>query len=357
MVQSAWNLSASVLVPKTNWLPMLGEPDLTYHVWAANVAYDLTTLLDLPFRLGVGAGYSRTRIRWGNFTASFGPTFEIFERSEQFSLGVGIEYGFRLGWGITFKNIVSSLGPLPIGQGEARPSARDVGIMMEAPVFEILKTFGHKPVSLAENIDPVLNITFGYARRNISDDSVIYPGIPSSDPLPRSAIIGLSAEVGVAAVLSGVVWRLLTFTLAREAEDLLVERSNARPKGFSYQSGLGDIAFFRHVIGGRMDPNERVTLHKGWQIALGEFLSVRGGSINEDVHGGNRNFTTSGFSIRLGGLFKLWRAIGSETTGDEVLSFLIQHLDIAFDSAKCESSGGGSLLHGTKFSAVTIIVR
>ncbi|MER3524931.1 MAG: hypothetical protein C4326_13005 [Ignavibacteria bacterium] len=32
------NVSASLYVPKTNWLPTLGVPDMTYHVWAMNAA-------------------------------------------------------------------------------------------------------------------------------------------------------------------------------------------------------------------------------------------------------------------------------------------------------------------------------
>jgi len=57
----------------------------------------------------------------------------------------------------------------------------------------------------------------------------------------------------------------------------------------------------------------------------------------------------------LGGLLKLWRAIASETTDDDALSFLVKHLDITFDSARYH--GAESLFDGTKFSAVTIIVR
>lgn len=211
----------------------------------------------------MGAGYSRIAFDLGKFPTGSGEAYEAFERSEQFSFGVGIEYGFRFGRGMTFKNIVSNLAPPPFGSGQARPSAKDFGFLMQAPVFEILKTFGYEPVRLAENVEPILDLTFGYARKNISDNPVVYAGVPSVDALPRSAIIGLSAEAGVAVVLPAGAWRLLTFTLAREAEDVLAERTNVPLNGFRYQSGLGDIAFFRHVIGGRMDPNERVTLHKG----------------------------------------------------------------------------------------------
>lgn len=288
------HIAASLYTPKTKWLPAFGLDDLTYNVWAISAAYQLSDVLDLPFRLGMGGGYSRIRLHLGEFISSVPPfvRFNAVESSEQFSVGT--------------------------------------------------------PLCILEDLEPTFGITFGYARTNLGDQPVTYQGIPGTDPLPRNATIGLSAELGLVRALHGTPWKIVAFTIAREAEDVLIGG------GKKFQSGLGDIAFFRHVIEGRLDHNDPAKLHKGWQLALGEFIFLRGGSFSESPGFGNRNYTTSGFGIRMMGLFKILTAISPPAAEDDVLSFLLRHIDVMYDHAEYTTDGP---LGGTKFNALTLVIR
>ncbi|MBI5473992.1 MAG: hypothetical protein HY961_16770 [Ignavibacteriae bacterium] len=149
-------------------------------------------------------------------------------------------------------------------------------------------------------------------------------------------------------------WKIATFTIAREAEDLLVIR---RPDGtFSYQSGLGDISFFRQVVRGDLAKTDRGSLHEGWELNLGEFVYIRGGSYAESPDFGNRNYTTQGLGIRLGGIFKAIGVTAPEAAADDTFSFLSRHVDISFDHARYKS-GEGHPLNGTKFNSLSFVIR
>jgi len=340
------HFATSLYTPKTKWLPTFGLEDLTYNVWAISAAYQLSDVLDLPFRFGIGGGYSRIRLNLGEFITTVPPflRYNAVESSEQFSVGIGLDYFVQFGMGLNFKRISSFLGP----QSEAKPSATDFGILVRASSSDIIKKAGGTPLYILEDLEPTVGVTFGYARTNLGDKPVTYPGISSASPLPRNATIGLSAELGLARTLNGALWKILAFTIAREAEDVLIGGDK------KFQSGLGDIAFFRHVIEGRLSHNDPVKLHKGWQLALGEFIFLRGGSFSESPDFGNGNYTTSGFGIRMMGLFKIFAAISPSAAEDDVLSFLLRHVDVMYDHAEYTTDGP---LGGTKFNALTLVIR
>lgn len=352
-------LAATTYAPKTKWLPGVGVADLTYEVRALSAGYDGSRVLELPFRLGVGAGYSRIFLNLGEFTL-LDPNgqpigrYNPFERSEQFSFGLGIEYFMKIGVGINFKNILSRGVTTLTGLTEAKPSAVDFGLMVQASLFDILQKTGQEPVFLFENVQPLFNLTFGYARSNLGEKPVVYPGTLTGDPLPRKATIGLSAELGFTTELKGKQWRLLSFTLAREAEDLLVVRKPTG--GYGFQSGLGDISFFKHVVRGKLDGDDRVDLHKGWQLGLGEFVYVRGGSFSESPTFGNRNYSTSGFGVRMSGVFKLLAAASAVESNDDILSILLHHVDLVYDHAAYKAEKNHPL-DGVTFNAFTLVIR
>ncbi len=344
-------VSASMYSPKTKWFPESGIPDLTYDVWAVNGGYDLTRILDLPFRLGIGAGYSRVYLNLGEFTTTNSVSvFNPFEKSEQFSLGFGIDYFLKVGVGWNFKRVVSRAALINNSLVEAKPSATDFGLLVQAPLFDILERAGQEPIYLFEDVQPLFRLTFGYARSNLGDRPVDY-GDYTADPLPRNATIGLSAEIGLTTDVNGTAWKMLTFTLAREAEDLLVVRTSGG--GYEFQSGLGDISFFRHVVRGKIGDQDRVKLHKGWQLNIGEFIYIRSGSFSESPNFGNRNYTTSGFGIRLSGFFKTIEAVHPAALEDDVLAFIFHHFDFVYDHAEYTHSVFG----GTKFNALSVVIR
>ncbi|MBI5473991.1 MAG: hypothetical protein HY961_16765 [Ignavibacteriae bacterium] len=354
--------SGSLYTPKTQWLPTFGLSDLTYSVWAANAGYNLREALGLPFEAGIGIGYSRIDLNLGTFmrmneNGEVIGTFDAYEKSEQMSMGFGADYFLRIGVGWNFKNIRSVLGGSDVAPftSEAKASATDFGLIIQAPIFDILKMAGTESVDIYPGIEPLVNITFGYARSNMSNQVIHYGAdLQFTDPLPRNATIGLSADFGLVANVNAQSWKIIMFTVAREAQDVLVTRyADGR---FSYQPGLGDISFFGHVVRGELSRTDKASLHKGWEVGLGEFVYIRGGSFAQSPDFGNRNFTTSGLGIRLAGLFKAIGTAIPESAPPDVFSFLIRHVDVAFDHAEYKTSDGHPL-SGTKFSSISVMIR
>ncbi len=356
--------AGSLYTPKTQWLPSFGLSDLTYSVWAANAGYNLRDALGLPFDAGIGIGYSRIDLNLGTFirTNENGQeigAFDAYEKSEQFSMGFGADYFLRIGVGLNFKNIRSKLSPFSaselLGSGDAKATAIDFGLMVQAPIVDILKRAGTESLDIYPGIEPLFNITFGYARGNMSDQVINYGADPRfADPLPRNAAIGFSVDFGFVANLNAQSWKIITFTVAREAQDVLVRR---HPYGtFSYQSGLGDISFFKHVVRGELSKTDRASLHEGWELNLCEFVCIRGGSFAQSPDFGNRNYTTQGLGIRLGGIFKAIGVTAPEAAADDMFLFITKHVDISFDHAEYKTSNGHPL-SGTKFSSISVMIR
>jgi hypothetical protein len=347
--------AASTYAPKVQWLPSFRRDGLTYNVWAVSSGFNLSDAFSLPFPVGVGIGYSRIDLDLGVF-ARFNPgggfigSYRSYEKSDQLSIGAGVDYIVKLGIGFSFKRIRSTLGPLAGTTTllEAKPTATDFGLLGHIPVFQIVEEMTDEPVTISSDFRPLLNITFGYAKRNMSDNLVVYIDEQSPDPLPRCVTVGLGVELGLATNVHGRSVKAFTILLAREAEDLLVFRTSGGGSG--YQSGLGDIAFYRNVILGKVRDEDRASVHSGLEIGLGEFVYVRAGSFSESPNFGNRNYTTIGFGIRTGGLFKFIPA-----TEGSFVDFMAKHVDLVFDYA--EYTAGHYPLDGTKFHAVSIVIR
>lgn len=344
--------------PRTQWFPSFGVSDLTYKVWALQGGYNVGKELSLPFSVSVGAGYSRIDLDLGTYTRvdSYGRPigrFSAFENSDNISIAVGAEYFVKVGLGWSFKSIHSLLDLSSTSNiaNEAKPSATDFGLIIHAPLFDILKQAGTENVEILSGIEPLFNLTLGYAKSNMGD-GVNYTRNPQTDPLPRNVSVGLTTEIGIAAKAESEQWKVFSFTLAREAADLLVERKSSG--SFTYQSGLGDISLFDNIILGKIRSRENVM--KGWQLTFGETAYIRGGSFAEGVNFGNRNYSTSGFGFRIRGLFKAIQAISPESMENSIFAFLAKHLDVGYDHASYHA-GSGEPLDGTTFNSLILVIK
>lgn len=343
--------------PKTPWLPTFGVPDLTYNVWAASGGMNLTDILSLPIPFALGFGYSKVELNLGEFLRVDPSGFEVgrfnaFETARQFSVGIGAKYYASVALGWNFKSITSQVSAGPAGEAIGiHPSATDFGMLIHADVFDILSQTG-TDVTVAGDMQPVLSLTAGYARRNIGNE-VRHPGELQSDPLPRTATLGLSIEGGLATTIGGKQWKILSALLVREAGDLLIART---PSRLTYKSGLGDIRFLTHVINGKLGENDPVELHKGWQLNFGEFVYIRGGSFAEAPQWGNRRYSTNGYGIHLGGFLRFIRYLGEWENNEDVMQWILDHLDLRYDYAQYVTAPD-SPLAGTHFSAFTVVLR
>jgi hypothetical protein len=348
--------NAAFYTPKTNWLPQFNLPGLTYEAWALNAGVRINDFVDLPFRLSLGVGYAQVDLDLGRFTvtSSQGPTvistFESWEESRNVTFGVGLDYLIKVSAGITFKSVESQLSPIGTeseqGGGKASVNARDYGIMALLPLPDLIEAAGGVSLEIVPKLRPLVDMGFGYARTNVGG-SVVYIDAAQSDPLPRTAAIGTYIELGTIVTTLNPGWKPLSFMIVREAEDILVHRMDNGT--WEYTTGLGDIQFSENVLLGKAAPN--VGLRRGWQLQVGEMMYLRGGSVDSP----GLQYETSGYTLRLGGLFKMLMIIAPGLRDEEWFRILADVLDLQYTSAKY--SGGSSPIRDTSFNGINIVLR
>lgn len=351
------HFNAGFYTRKTQWLPMFQESDLTYNAGAVSAGFDLGGVLSLPFPVGIGAGYSKISPTLGTFvvTGPSGPTpiatLYPKEEAEAYSIGVGFDYVVKIGSGFNFKRILSDL-PYVSGDSvqpaKVEASATDFGLIVHVPLSSIISKAKKQPLTLLPETESLIGLTVAYVRSNVGEE-VQYVEAFGPDPLPRQGTIGVAFELGLVSRAISYDWKVFSMTWARQADDVLVRRS-AADRTFSYQSGLGDIQVFKNLLLG--EPNGRVGLRKGWEVSFAELISIRGGSYSG---AGNLIYSTSGYSLRLGGLFKLiGRANRSGSIGT-MFAFAADHLSFEFHYSRYGSTE--SPVRGTTFQGFNVVLR
>jgi hypothetical protein len=300
-------------------------------------------------------GYSRIYLNLGKFivTGPGGPspiqTFNAYESSDQYSVGIGLDYLVHVGIGFNTKRIVSGLSPIGTeqeqGNGEARVWASDFGLLVRAPLTDIASAMAGRRLEMLPRVEPLLDFSLGYVHGNEGKE-VRYLSAEQADPLPRKAILGVGVEAGIAMMVRESRWDLLSVTLAREAEDLLIIRK--ADGTFTYQTGLGDISFADNVIMGTLNP--KVFVRKGWQVQVGEILFVRGGRIS----GPGLAYSTEGIGLSINGVFRLLELVSPELS-EEWVSYAAEHFDLQFCTSKYSDTT--SPIDGTSFMQLNIVMK
>jgi hypothetical protein len=349
-------VNAAFYAPKTDWLPEFNLSGLTYETWAVNGALKVNRFVDLPFQLALGVGYSRVNLDLGRFafTNSSGPAvisyFNAWEKSSGWTVGAGLDFVVKLSAGVTFKSVESHLSPIgsEVGQGSGTVDvkARDYGVMALVPLMDVITATSGASLEFASKLRPLLDVGFGYARSNVGD-SVSYLSAAQSDPLPRKAAVGLYLEAGALSSAFNSTWKPLSFMIVRETEDILVTRFDTG--SWKYQDGLGDIKFVDNLILGKYSPN--VLTRRGWQVQAGEMVYVRGGS----VEGPGLKYETSGYTLRLGGVFKIIMFLSPEARGAGWFRIMADVLDFQYTSAKYSSTN--SPIRDTSFKGINIVLK
>ncbi len=214
----------------TTWLPGLQTSGSAYTATALSVGLRLNRMANIPFGLSIGLGYSHIGFDWGLFTinnSGFGvSSWEPVEHTTNLSMGIGIDYYIKMGIGYTHKEVESILANIEIqGQGKkpiANISAFDLGMIAEIPITEIIGKITGDPITFSKSLKPDLDLSFGYARRNLGDDYAIYIDAAQGSPLPRTAMLGVTYKAGLTLQTETRPWEVVSFSLAREAEDILV---------------------------------------------------------------------------------------------------------------------------------------
>jgi hypothetical protein len=346
--------NAAFYTPKTDWLPEFNLSGLTYETWAVNGAIKVNRIVDLPFQLALGVGYSRVNLDLGRFvvTSSTGPgvisVFNAWEKSSGWTVAAGLDYVVKVSGGVTFKSVESNLSPIVTeqGSGKSEVSARDYGIMALVPLIDVITATSGASLEVVPKVRPLLDVGFGYARSNVGE-SMVYIDAAQSDPLPRKAAVGMYIEAGAVSNALNSAWKPFSFMIVREAEDILVTRF--ADGSWKYQEGIGDIKFVDNLIQGKYSPT--VTARRGWQVQAGEIVYVRGGTVD----GPGLKYETSGYTIRLGGIFKIVMLLSPEARESGWFRILADVLDFQYTSAKYSSTS--SPIRDTSFKGINIVLK
>ena len=363
--------STGFFLSSTDWLPGLQQDKLTYTATAFNVGLNLQRVVAIPLPLSLAFGYSHISHDLGDFIISNGSpeslgSYTANEHSTNYTFGIGLDYYIKLGLGYTTKSVKSTLAPFDVQlsgrQGVADFSTYDLGLITQIPVIGIVsKVFGPMP-RIVPDVDPLLDLTLDYSRNNQGNSRVAYIDAAQADPLPRAVSAGLNVKLGFVSHALKSDWEIVSFMIAREAEDILVRRFPAPtdsvgnvigpPPPWQYVDGTGDIRFFNNLVLGEWGGN--VELRKGWQVNVGEFFYLRGGSY---LGIGGQDYTTTGFSFRLGGLLKFFEWLSPPIASNQVLDFVVQHIDIQYNHSGYHSVDPMYPVDGTTYSGMNILLK
>ncbi len=313
---------------------------------------EFSNYLDLPFKAGIGVGYSGYRLRDG--TSEQG--------SKDVAIGLGIDYFVRFGFGYTFRSLTSTVpGANPQSPSSppvmhnAKLPADNLGAIFEIPVVGMISKLNNRSVQIGDGIRPMFDITVGASDKNIGDE-VNYSNADQALPLPRQSVLGWSLRGGVETLQEGHDWHLLTLTRAREASDILATQTvltagTTAVYSFGYEKGFGIIQPLENLVLGKT--NGQITLGRGWEIDAADLLYLRWGS---DTGPGELIYSTSGWSVKLDGMLRLLTTGRIIPPGTPVIEFLTNHLDLEYSFAKYYSSVNQGI-DWTKFSSLTLVVR
>ncbi len=354
------------------WLPQFQQSDLTLNIFGFNGGVNLKKQFGIAPELSVGLGYSRLRLDLGGFsvTSPDGPevitTFDAYETADNYSIGVGYHYWISVAAGYTFKQVNSVLSPFNV-QGQDRSgsvefSTYDIGLFLSAPVMEIIGDATGSPVTIGSDVRPLLDLNVGLAKNNMGDEMVVYIDPDQADPQPRYARAGVGIELGFAYAKDQTDWRPVFFSWTRESNDLLVVRypaptdSNGNPFGDppppGYREGFGDIRFIDDLILGKSNPD--AIIKTGWQIDFGEVVSFRGGTYDASDRSGGRLFTTSGYTIRLAGMFKILNLLDVRAESGSILATIMDHIDVRYTRGDVSADDPYGLIPNDAYSSWTL---
>jgi hypothetical protein len=367
----AHTFSITALAPKTAWFPSYSYqpygPRLTLDVLALNAGINLADVISIPVPVSLGLGYSRSTFDLGHYPTPppgvnvwFPPIMydtHPVARTEVYSLGVGVDYWIRLGFGLNFKHAIEDDFAYfkPSGSVVASSSAwaRDMGFLLVVPVSDIVSRATGRRLELVKGLSPKLNLSTGYVLANMGKD-VRDPGASVDAPLPRKARLGLGLEAALETRAGASDWKIISASIVRQAEtDLWHRRTDGTV--LPYDAGAGAINFLQNVIGGKF--TDKVWVRKGWQLEVGECVILRGGSVGvgESEVSSMLEYQTRGYSLSLGGLVRLLEYASPTTARISWLAFIGDHLDLQYSRSIYEINDNA--IGQTSFQALNLVVN
>jgi hypothetical protein len=347
------NLSASFV--STDWLPSYDRIEMSST--SINGGINLGKYLGNVPPISLGFGYSRLKVTYPEYWNST-PPGNKYDKADNFTLSAAVDYYVKASVGFTYKHVDSNpFGSVTLGDQLMHPSATanlfDWGIFLQVPVFPIMEKSMARPLRVYDNFSPVLDLSFGFSNSNLGQNSISYISNAFADALPRLARTGIGLTAGIQYEKNGVSIMPLSGRWTVEATDLLVKEDASTGYKWVYQSGFGDIKFFKDVIGGKS--NGLTEKQKGWELNLLETVSLYWGRFEEAYDMRSRYFKTSGWGLRSAGLFKVLQILTPELLGHNVLSYAFSHLDFRYTIGKVKTDIPSLALDNQKFSSFSVI--
>jgi len=279
--------------------------------------------INLP--ISIGLGYIHNRFDFGTFYQG-NDSFESYDKFDNFSFGIGVDYYLRFNLGISYKSFYSQLGNINIGDSKilasTSGSAYDFGAMLTIPISHLLIEKYQYSLNDNASLIPSFNITFGYSLSNYGDE-INYGEPAQSDPIPRSARVGYTVDFGVKMKLNKNIVSVAKLSLITEVSDVLIKRGIGDNDNLyiNYQGFLGDISLFENLI--LQKGGEDVTIHRGSVFDFLETATLMYGKIDGR---GYYNKRTHGLIIRTDGIFKLLLS----SIENPNIKFMAEHLSFQY---------------------------
>jgi hypothetical protein len=271
----------------------------------------------------------------GNIIGTFGMNM----KANALTLGVGYQGNFKkipidFSFGYTRKTAIQNFS-----FGKSSDDLNDYGLLFSFPFsFKQISIKKLKPID--DTFDFNIKPSFGYSVSNIGKDIAF--SSENGDPTPKYLRIGISTS----AVLSyQSKWNLLEWKGGRSASDELIEPRYNSDDPIEYQSGLGDVDFFKNVL--KSETDSLLTIHRGdeWTI-LNLFTFRKGRKI--DISG-KIDLKTSGYGYRSAGVFKILYFLFD----DPIFETIPEFIDVQYNYSKWEQYPGHPL-HDTEFESLSI---
>ncbi len=325
---------------------------------AAEFGIDLQKYLQTPFKISAGIGYART-----GADASGGGELLQYDwqnRADKLVMGLGFDDVVKIGVGMGF-NWISSVNYFP-GAGRASVVAHSYGAIVQLPVLRIID--GRSEEGAVDGLRPTADLTVAYGMRNISEPFYYNSNPASPAMLYRQALLGINFDLGFESTFEGQPWRIISVTLAREADEplwrldstLVVYTVGAnRPDSvYNYinvptNSPRYFNPYQNFILGNSLGKDG---IRTGGQVQFAEFLYLRLGATAGPVIGGS---TMYGFGFRLKGLLRLLAVVENMPHPQgSVISFLMKHVDLRYDYSSVPFGYGGG---GQSYSELNLEIE
>lgn len=328
------HVSLSFMPEKANWF-RVSNSNTTFSSYGFNIGYNFQKKFH-KIPISVGLGYIHNIFDFGKQYRDNSNREEDYlgnpkDSFKSFSVGIGVNYYLMFNFGISFKSFNSQLltnyniftgKPKVI---EANGTARDYGVMIIAPISQLLFNNANYYLNSKAFIKPKANFTLGYSLTNVGDE-IYFTDKAQSDPIPRTARFGYTFDLGLDLFIKKTKINAINYSFTAETEDRLIRVIPS--KGFEYQSFMGDIKFGKNLIGLKGDDD--VTVRRGHIFKFFETLILETGRF--DGHGFSaeaNNRKANGFGFSSEGILKLLSA----TIDNPILSSVSHHFVVEYYSS------------------------